>query len=94
MTAGGRGPSTPVENLHEDCNAWQSAAEEVDYRWHVFMRAKGPVDAGQALVDLANAMHDLRTWLPGYDYENGTLPWEREDEGKAGSATVGRDHDA
>lgn len=57
---------------------WHEAGIEADYRWHLFTHAKTPLDQAQALVDLANAMFTLRTWLPGYDYENGTLPWERE----------------
>jgi hypothetical protein len=64
--------------VSEAAEPWQDAATEADYRWQIFMHSKTPTDQAQALVDLSNAMHDLRTWIPGYDYETGSLPWERE----------------
>lgn len=54
--------------------------EEVDYRWHQLRTAKTLPDQGQAALDLGNAVHDLRTWHPGYDEDRMTLPWERDDE--------------
>jgi hypothetical protein len=59
---------------------WHDAAIEADYQWSRFTDAKTPLEQANALVNLANAMDDLRTFLPGYDYESGTLPWERESE--------------
>lgn len=61
-------------------DGWHKAGVEVDYRWHLFIQAKTPLDQAQALTDLAFAMYDLRTYLPGYDYNNNTLPWRGEDE--------------
>lgn len=65
---------------HEDCNAWHDAAIEADYAWYLYRTASNPFDQGDAMVRLANKMHDLRTWLPGYDYETSTLPWERDED--------------
>lgn len=59
---------------------WHDAGEEVAYRWYLFTHARTTLDQAMALTDLANAMHDLRTHLPGYDYETGTLPFERDED--------------
>lgn len=29
---------------------------------------------------LSNAMSDLRSWLPGYDGDSDTMPWERGED--------------
>lgn len=70
--------SMPAPDAPTDEQPWHDAAIEADYRWHLFTNARTPLDQAMALTDLSNAMHDLRTFLPGYDYESGTLPWERE----------------
>lgn len=59
---------------------WPEAVFEVDYEWYRFCHATTPLDQAQALVRLQDAMSDLRTFLPGYDYGTGMLPWERDDE--------------
>lgn len=66
-----------AEAAEED---WHEVAIDVDYFWKVFISASTPLSQATALVNLSNAFSDLRTYLPGYDYETGTLPWEREDE--------------
>ncbi len=58
---------------------WHEVGIDVDYWWHQFTHARDLLTQAGTLVELSNKMHDLRTWLPGYDYESGTLPWERED---------------
>lgn len=59
---------------------WQDAAIEVDYLWHMFMDTITPLSQAKILMQLQDAMSDLRTFLPGWDYETGTLPWEREED--------------
>lgn len=71
-----RGEAAPDD---EKAEPWHEAGAEADYRWHLFIAAKDPLSQAMALTDLANAMHDLRTYLPGYEFETGTLPWQRED---------------
>lgn len=55
------------------------AIEELHYRWMLFANAKNQLDAADALVTLANAMHDVASYHPGWDIDTGTMPWERED---------------
>ena len=59
---------------------WHEAATEVDYQWSLLSRATTLTSQGEAAIALASAVHDLRTFLPGYDYRTGTLAWEREQE--------------
>lgn len=68
-----------TNDTEADRLAWfQEACEEADYRWHLFSNAKTTLDQADALVALRDAMFAVRTYLPGYDYETSTLPWERE----------------
>lgn len=64
-----------------DKDDWHDAAIEVDYLWTMFMDTPTPLGQAKMLVQLQDAMSDLRTFLPGFDYESGTLPWERETDG-------------
>ncbi len=57
---------------------WHDAAIDADYWFYQYANATTPFKQADAMVSLANAMSDLRSWLPGYDPETGTLPWERE----------------
>lgn len=59
---------------------WHDAGEDADYAWDLYRNAKTLYDQAEALIKLANAMACLRTWLPGYDANSGTLPWERDDD--------------
>lgn len=59
---------------------WQEAAIEVDYLWNTFMDTTTPIGQARVLMHLQDAISDLRTFLPGWDYETGTLPWERDDD--------------
>lgn len=70
-------------DIVHDPAGWHDAGIEADYRWHLFRNAKTPYDQADALIGLSNAMSDLRSWLPGWDFETGTMPWEREDEEQA-----------
>lgn len=58
---------------------WENAAVEVDYLWHLFMDTITPIGQAKVLVQLQDAVSDMRSYLPGWDYETGTLPWEREE---------------
>lgn len=57
---------------------WHDAALEVVYLWEQFTHAREPLAQAERLVSLSNAVHDLKTWLPGFDPETGTMPWDRE----------------
>jgi len=59
---------------------WQDAALSADYRWHLLCQARTPLEQASAMMMLANSMSDLRTFLPGYDYNHDTLPWQRDEE--------------
>ena len=53
---------------------------EVDYSFHLLSNARNLFDQAEALIRLNNSLSDLKTWHPGFDERNGTLPWERESE--------------
>lgn len=84
------GAYVPRLDPHEHCGAWEDAGVEVAYAWHGFATAATALTQASALVALSNAMSDLVSWLPGFDGDTGTMPWERgEDE-----ATPSADQDA
>ena len=62
-----------------DPNHWQNAAVEVDYLWRLWCTESSPIAQADLLVRLNNAMSDLRTFIPRFDSDTGTLPWERSD---------------
>jgi len=49
------------------------SADTVEWRWSSFATAKDPVSQASALVELANAISDLRTFIPGYNTESGDV---------------------
>jgi hypothetical protein len=55
------------------------AIETVAAAWDRMSNARSPLDQAQGMVDMSNAMSDLRTWHPEYDYKTHTLPFEREE---------------
>lgn len=56
---------------------WHDAGLHALRAWERLSEATTPLREADALIDLANAMSDLASWLPGYDIEIGTVP---EDE--------------
>lgn len=59
----------------------EDAALEVVYWWNRLENAKTLPEQAEAITQLSNHVSDLKTWLPGYDLNSGTMPWERgEDE--------------
>jgi hypothetical protein len=63
-----------------EAQPWHDAAGEVEYQFHRYVNTNDIVNRADALIKLSNAVFDLKTWLPGFDSDTGTLPWEREDE--------------
>ena len=55
----------------------EDAATEVVYWWHRLENAKTLPEQAEAITQLSNHVSDLKTWLPGYDNDSGTMPWER-----------------
>ena len=53
---------------YED-SSWHDSGLNVNHYFEMFAAAKTPVEQAQYLIELTNAMSDLRTWLPGYDIE-------------------------
>ncbi len=53
---------------------WQDAAVEAWWAWDRLSEAKTLPAQASAVNDLANAMSDLASWLPGYEYRTGRLP--------------------
>lgn len=52
---------------------------DIKYHLTCYNTTKSRTNAGYHLTELFNKVHDLATWHPGYEYETGTLPYERED---------------
>lgn len=61
-----------------DATAWHEAALSAWHAWERLSFASTPLDYADAVVAMSNAMSDLGTFLPGYDYRTGTIP--RSDE--------------
>ena len=49
------------------------AIGELSYAWDQFATASTFPRQASALERLANAMHDVKTWHPDYDYETGEI---------------------
>lgn len=56
------------------------AIERVDIDWDAWRSAKDPVVAAHHLIQLSDAMSDLRSWHPSHDIETSTLGWERTED--------------
>jgi hypothetical protein len=52
---------------------WHDAALAAWHAWGRFTTARGPLEFVDAITAMSNAMSDLGTFLPGYDYETGTI---------------------
>jgi hypothetical protein len=63
----------------------EGAAECLDhlhYRYTRFVEATTPLAQADALVEVNNAMSDMISWHPDYqfEYEHAHLPWQRNTE--------------
>lgn len=63
-------PSGPITG---ETYGWYGAGEALYIAWDRFSEATTPVEAASRLVDLSNAVHDVISWLPNYNYERGVL---------------------
>ncbi len=58
-----------------------TAMESADYAWTMYNEFHNSVAQGASLiVKLNDAMNDVRSWLRGYDWEHGTMPYQRDDD--------------
>lgn len=57
----------------------ETLIEDIDYRLQSYDKSASRSNAGHHLIELQNLVSQLKTWHSGYQYESGTLPWERED---------------
>lgn len=65
-------------DLREALTSWHDAGLDVYWTWDRFKVASTPLDQAEALTAMSNAMSDLATYLPGYDYERGEIVDEDE----------------
>lgn len=70
-----------MDTPEDSTSDWREAGLEAVYQWHQFAKAGSILEQAGALVKLSNAMHDMSTFLPGYEWESGTMPWERGEDG-------------
>lgn len=54
--------------------------EEIHYRLTCYDNSATRSNAGHHLNELFNDVSQLITWHSGYDYNSGTMPWQREDD--------------
>lgn len=54
------------------------ALTEVIYQWQRFTLATDQLSSAMALVELNNAMSDLKSFHPDWNIENDTMPWDLE----------------
>jgi len=64
---------TPEEELGHI----KEAALSAYWDWRNFTECKDPIGQAHSLISMQNSMHDLATWLPGWDVEIGEI---REEE--------------
>jgi hypothetical protein len=73
------------QETHEECvpreqaEGWHDAGRSVWDAWRALSGARTIVEQADAVSALSNAMSDLATFLPGYDYETGDFPDDGED---------------
>lgn len=60
-------------------DAVEECIEEVDYRFTRFSEAKDIGEQSEQFIKLSEAVSALASWHRGYEYENGTLPWQRKE---------------
>lgn len=63
----------------------EGAAEALDhlhYRYTRYVEATTPLAQGEALVEVHNAMSDMASWHPDFqfEYEHTQMPWQRNTE--------------
>jgi hypothetical protein len=65
-----------------DPNGWHDAGRSAYWAFERLSEAKTIGEQGDAFNDLSNAMSDLVSWLPGWDWERGVLntPATREED--------------
>jgi len=54
------------------------ALDSVLYYFDLYAQATSPSAQAHTFTALNNAISDLRSFHPLYDYETGTMPWNRE----------------
>lgn len=69
-----------MPKIEYDPKGWHDAGLEVAYWWDKYSMATTVIDQGSALLELINAMSDLKTWLPGWDGNIGEFTWFDSDE--------------
>jgi len=56
-----------------------SLIEDISWHFQCYCKSKDLRARADHLTKLSNDISDLQTYHPGYDYNSGTMPWERED---------------
>lgn len=62
-----------VSSSIADSAPWHDAALSAWHAWDRFSTARTPIEQADAIGDLADAMSNLATWLPGYDDRTGRI---------------------
>jgi len=54
--------------------------EDIIYKFDQYANTATELERARLLLSLNDNITSLKTWHPGYDYDYGTMPWERDDE--------------
>jgi hypothetical protein len=55
------------------------ALTEVLYSWDRYTSADNPLSQAKWLIHLQDNLSDLRSFHPDWEWETGTMPWDREE---------------
>ena len=73
-------PSSTAPAVSELLGDALDAVADVLYRYDQFVDATTELNRATRLVDLNNAVDDLRSWHPGFDADTDTMPWDRNED--------------
>ena len=72
-----------IHDSYWEPDQYQEHIEEcitnIHYHWHMYLGSTDRLNAAHHMMELDNAIGDITTWHRGYDYETGTMEWQRED---------------
>ena len=72
------GKTTEVRSA--ETTGWlNDCIEAVARAFDEFSEARGPVSQATALAELNDRIFDLKTYHPGYDFNSGTMPYDRDE---------------
>lgn len=69
-----------MTEIKYDPTGWHGAGVDLVDAWQDYERASTIPAQVAAFEKLSNAMSAIKSWVPGWDYEYDTMPWDRGDK--------------